>query len=43
MYTINIVNIWNKDETGFVIKIKNDQRVLTRDTEKLLYLGSSSR
>ncbi len=42
MYNIKIADIWNVDETGFLIGMGKDEWVLTRDIERSSYLGSSS-
>jgi hypothetical protein len=41
-YGIEEDDFWNVDETSFIIGIEKDRWVLTRDTTRLSYLGSSS-
>jgi hypothetical protein len=40
MYNISIVDIWNVDETAFMIGIGKDPWVLTRDEKGLLTLAA---
>jgi hypothetical protein len=41
-YGIEEEDIWNEDETGFMIGIGKDHWVLTRDASRPSYLGSQS-
>jgi hypothetical protein len=42
MYDIDPADIWNVDETGFMISIGQDQWVLTLHAERPCHLGSST-